>query len=259
MKRLVLLVIILLILSIFIVSCVPAEDTTAADKEDTDVPEDKDKVELPDSAMETDEPEEDEPAPVEDYDEDYDDDLAGLPADLAVLMAKGKEKARNIHYLYRGPPLEFRDVYEYFIFGDKIKIIKSEPQQFVRGDYYNVVYIDTKTGDAVGYCEDDKRCDDMNTPFDTEYNEYLGTLPGEWFEIIDSAYKVGSEDIFDREANIYEFDYDGVKSRIWIDPFYGIPLQVRVDEYGDDPIIYHYEVRKVGNIKMADIEHQTMS
>ena len=255
----------MLILSIFIVSCMPAtdkanKDTTAPDTE----ADDKDVVELPDSAMDTDD---DEPMVEvydgedmdEDTDDDYDGDLAGLPAELAILMEKGKEKSRNINYLYRGPPLEFRDAYEYFIQGNQVKIIKSEPQQFVRGDYYNVVYIDIDTGDSTAYCEDEKRCDDFNMPFETVYDQYLGKLPWEWYDIIDDAYKVGSEEIFGRDANIYEFTYDGVKSKIWIDPFYGVPLQVRVDEYSENPTVYHYEVLKVGSLKMKDVEHQTRS
>lgn len=255
MKKISLFVVVLLILGILLVSCAPTEKAAPADeKEVKEIP--KEKVELPGTAMEA-EDEEPEEEPETNYDEGLD-EVEGLSAELITLMSKGKDKAKNVYYLYRGAPL-FREANEYYILGNKLKIVNPPPQQYERETYYNVVYVDLNTKETTGYCEDRKRCPSLNTPLIAgAYEDEVGVLPAEWYDKMDSAVLIGTEEIFGRDAEIYEFDYNGMKSKIWIDPFYGLPLQVRVDEYSDEPTIYHYEIKKVGGVKAVDVEHQTL-
>lgn len=141
--------------------------------------------------------------------------------DVKELLTEGKD-VKSIFYKYKGPETS-ANYYDFYVKGDKVKYIPDkEIKSLDEEDSYNAVYLDKAEKTAEAYC-DDRQCRYKGKKADLDYAKYNILIPSEWADKITSAEKVGEEKIEKRSTWKIEAN-DGMT--LWVDTFYGVPLQV---------------------------------
>jgi len=159
------------------------------------------------------------------------------------ILSLADKKVQSVKYRYKGP--ETKDFfYEFTVKGSKIKYILS-PVIFidVEADVYDAIYLDVDSKSAEGHC-DAQKCYRRGKKTDLDYDEMYILTAFDWLNKIDSAELLDGEQI-DRRSTWRLLTDDFT---IWIDSFYGVPLQV---ESGDE--IYIFENIRVNGVKDSDV------
>ncbi|MBW2987191.1 hypothetical protein KY336_01450 [Candidatus Woesearchaeota archaeon] len=271
MKKVALIIAVLMMVSLFLTACGgKTELTTVVEDEGAPAePAVEEKVELP-PAPEAPEEEpvvEEEPAVEVIEPEEEEDDMGAITGEavadtgcmdpsIQALVDKAKD-VDELHYLMRETPY-LRKESEVFVKDEKMKIVLPEPPAFIRGEYYNAVYLDTDTKEAIAYCEDRKRCDDYNEPFDVEYDDYYRLTPMDWAMTLGCAENIGTETMYNRDVIVAEYEKDGKTNRMWLYNYYGVTSQIIEDVEAKEPAAQRtFEVLSK-SVTDEDVVHQYM-
>ncbi len=144
-----------------------------------------------------------------------------ISAEVQELLAKNKNKVKNIYYKYRSPQTG-SNFYEFFAKGDKIKYLPyKEIKTMDKQESYDSVFIDKTAKTAQSYCEA-AYCLYKGKKADLDYQEsYIPTI-FDWLSGITQAKKVGEEVIDERST----WKVDTNEGILWIDTFYALPLKI---------------------------------
>ncbi|MBI1970952.1 hypothetical protein HYS47_04345 [Candidatus Woesearchaeota archaeon] len=154
------------------------------------------------------------------------------------LVERAKKKA-NLGYSFYFTTTDNWELWrdKYFIKGDETKIKLYQVNLYDKKNYFNTVYMNSREKSAVGYCEDPSstRCVDPNREFKLAYDDFTIKMPMDWINEIETtkAVWIGSEQVDERLSHVVEYPkLGGLRVRVWVDSFSGIPVQVVV--YGED-------------------------
>jgi len=147
----------------------------------------------------------------------------------------------QLHYYMRESPY-FRQQYEVFVKGDKMKVVLPEASKFIRGEYYNTVYLDLNTKEAVAYCEEKRRCSDFYEAFDVDYEQYYRQTPVDWTLSLDCAKEISTERMFDRDVVLVEYTENGKTNNMWLYMFNGMAAKMIEDIDAADPVQRTFEM-----------------
>lgn len=151
-------------------------------------------------------------------------------ATLQNLFDKAVKQQKYCAYYKRGAEYTAQDRICYVAGGTyDIKLIHVEVQEWDKDSWYNVVYINSATEEAVGYCEDlrTSRCTDVDTAFAADIDDLNIVLPTEWIKRITSAEEIGSQQFDDKNVLIIKTKLDDrIDATMYIDRYSGLPLRV---------------------------------
>lgn len=154
------------------------------------------------------------------------------------LVERGKKKA-NLGYSFYFTTTDNWELWrdKYFVKGSEIKIKLYQVNLYDKKNYFDSVYMNSQQKTALGYCEDPSsiRCIDPNREFTLHYDDFIIKMPMEWINDVEmsNAVWIGSEQFDERMSHVIEYTrLGGLRVRVWIDSFSGIPVQVIV--YGED-------------------------
>lgn len=181
-----------------------------------------------------------------------------LSAKIKAIIDKS-ENIDSLEYSYsdwkKGEPGFYSHVY---IKGDSIKHEFGSMQNIGTAEYYNAVYLDSETKEAIGYCEKDNLCDGQQ-PVILEYSDFDTLTPFEVLEELEYGEETGSAMFDDRDTKIIEYIKDGKKVRVWLWEYKGLPLKYEVTQDGEKVRTISYESLLYNNVADADVVHQTVS
>ena len=140
---------------------------------------------------------------------------------------------------------------------NKIRITYPQQEFIVMRDSYDNIYLDTKTKEAIAYCEDKIRCNDPNSGFEVDYENYLPKTPIDWTkELIDAdnIKVIGNEYNHDRSLLVVEYELNGILYRQSLTDRYGaskiyinygpkveiIDIEFTGEGFGEDEIVHQY-------------------
>ncbi len=181
-----------------------------------------------------------------------------IDPEVLKLVNYAKETTRY-RYDAREDPL-FRAITHYTISDNKIKIVLPEKNYYDRKNYYNTLYLDTKSKIAIAFCEDRVRCADLNRPFDISYEMNYRTSPRDRaLEIleVDNVEIVGGETIYGRPAIIVEFEKNDTVYRYSLDRHFGLVTHAIINPGSENAEEYKYELTGI-NIGEDEMIHQFM-
>lgn len=151
------------------------------------------------------------------------------------------EKSKNVTaYKYYFDTFKGGKYYEVFVREGKVRKVYSDVLKFGEEHYYNEVYLNSLDKEAVAVCtQGGVLCTSVwNKAFLVDYDtEKVSFVPVDLlFNLSYDAHKVGEEIFDNRKAVIIEFvNGKGMKEKLWLDAFYGVPLkQVVYDELGKE-------------------------
>ena len=167
-----------------------------------------------------------------------------IAPEIKELLNKSVKKVQSLSYSYKGP--ETQDfLYEFFIKGSEIKYIPQPSHKVIDidEDAYDAIYLDTISKTAQAYC-DTRKCKVNGKKADLEYDEVYIWTPLDWLDRIESAEKLGEQLIEDRST----WKISTNQGTMWIDLFYGIPLQI---EFSGD--VYKFQRMNFNDVKDEDV------
>lgn len=209
----------LMVLSVYIVSCKPAQPATSAP-----APEVKPSPQQQAAVQTTTQKQE-------------------ISSDVKELLDKSKTRVKSIYYHYRGPETG-SNFHEFYVNGDKIKYKPYlEIKSLDRPDSYDTIFIDKTAKTAQSYCTA-AYCAYKGKKQDLNYADAYITTVFDWIGGLTQAKKVGEEVIDSRNTWKIETN-NGI---LWIDTFYGIPLKV---ESGGKT--YRYQQISVNSVQDSDV------
>ncbi|MBW3017721.1 hypothetical protein KY325_01025 [Candidatus Woesearchaeota archaeon] len=166
------------------------------------------------------------------------------------------EKLDPLRYYMRETPY-FREQYEALVRANKMKVILPEPSTFVRGEYFNTVYLDLDKKEAVAYCEDRKRCNDFEKQFDVDYDDYYRLTPVDWAMSLKCAKVLGTETMFSRDVALVEYEKNGKTSNMWLYIYNGVTAKMVEDVDAKEPVQRSFEMLSM-SVSEKDVAHQSL-
>lgn len=205
----------LIVLSVYIVACTPAQPATSAPAPDVKPP-----------------PQQQPAAQKQE-----------IPAEVKELFDKSKTRVKSIYYHYRGPETG-SNFHEFYVKGDKIKYKPYlEIKSLDKIESYDSIFIDKTSKTAASYCTA-AYCAYKGKKSDLSYaNFYLPTV-FDWIDGLEYAKKIGEEVIDSRST----WKIEASKGILWVDTFYGIPL--KAESNGET---YRYQQISVNNVQDSDV------
>lgn len=128
---------------------------------------------------------------------------------------------------------------------------------FTPKELYDTIYLDFRNQDAAGYCErqSSETCPDKDKRYAVSYDDYKIRTPFQWYDAIEEASLTGrSKQLEGKTAKELSFKADGVEGKIWVDSYYGIPLEV---EHAGET--YKFQNMYINDAKEADTYHPLSS
>ena len=110
-------------------------------------------------------------------------------------------------------------------------------------DAYDVIYLDKESKTAQAYC-DSRKCKVKGKKEDLNYEEFYIFTPLDWINEIESAEKIGEELI--EKRNTWKLSTN--KGTIWVDSYYGVPMQV---EFAENT--YKFQKMNFNDVKDEDV------
>ena len=181
--------------------------------------------------------------------------LAIQPSEkIKKLLNKHIGRVKSMSYLLQDPTT-YPAKWIFFVKDNKIHI-KLDDLKNVQGDtYIDNVYLDTSSKTAIGFCEAKLyRCKDPNKEIETDYSLYFRKTPLDWIKQVTYAKEVGSETRQNRNTIIIEYPDQDSKIMMWVDEFYGTPLEVRVIK-GSSTKKYLFEDLAINSVTDAKLDH----
>lgn len=180
--------------------------------------------------------------------------LSEIDPRVSELLERAEKVSQIRYYLSESPDLHIKS--QYFVRDERMKIILPEPPAFARGKYYNAIYLDNDAGKAEAYCEDEKRCDDLNQKFDVEYEEYQSQTPRDWaLFVAEDAEVLGTEALFNRDVTQVQFEKEGRTYKVWLYNYHGVAAKVVEDAGSRRPHIMFFELIST-HVSDEQVEHQ---
>lgn len=183
--------------------------------------------------------------------EDIQKEIFGIDPFIKALIEKGRDEMPNIRYRFSMLPnlnTELVNIYD-----ESAKIEISKVGTNVKD--YSVVYVDMKSGTAMGVCEERKNieCRVMGKKFVLDYNNFKMVTPHSWLrEVALDAKKTGTENIGGSQVTVIEFDNKNEMFKMWIDDFYEIPVKVQHTK-DSESVTYQYDIISVGDVKESEV------
>lgn len=170
-----------------------------------------------------------------------------IDKELNLLIDKGKN-VKSLSYIYKGPETG-NHYYTFYVKGSHIKYepdlkaIKSLDLE----DSYSSIYLDKVKETSVSYC-DARACKFAGKKEDLDYKEHYMITPFDWLNEISYVEKIGEEIIEKRNTLKVKADENFF---LWIDAYYGVPLQVAIDNAE-----YQYLQMSFNNLKESEVTPQ---
>ncbi|PIN73400.1 hypothetical protein COV20_04190 [Candidatus Woesearchaeota archaeon CG10_big_fil_rev_8_21_14_0_10_45_16] len=219
-------IIVLLIATMLLVSCSPAEELPQ--------PEPVQQPAVEPAAVPS--------APVETQPEEPQVKQQPLDPEIASLLAKSDE-IDSYGYAYSSRVRNQFENYDtaafsVYVNGNNIKKVYAAPQKLRDNIHYNEVFLDSDAMTAYGICTARSiKCTGLeNKAYKVEYNfERLRITPFTVKESVLSSAEIEQQGVFqNRKSSVLRFtDSDGNEERIWVDQFYGMPLKHTIFEVND--------------------------
>ena len=157
-----------------------------------------------------------------------------MSPELRELLGKADQKVKSYKYLY-SISADNKFPHTYFVKGNYIKVTLFEVDPYVIDNYYDTVYLDTKSKKAYGYCENLKRCtsrdvDNTKKTYNLTYEDYRVKTPYELLKEITFAEIVGPEVVENRQMTKIKQVNGDILTEIWLDATYGMPRRIRVTQ-----------------------------
>jgi len=144
-----------------------------------------------------------------------------ISTEVKELLGLADEKVKSISYKYKGP--QTKDFfYEFFVKGDDIKYVIDPTFKAldVDEDAYDTIFLNKEDKSASAYC-DNRKCKVKGKKTEFDYDDVYIWTPLDWLDNIKVAEKIGGELIDNRKT----WKLDTNIGTIWIDTFFGVPLQ----------------------------------
>jgi hypothetical protein len=171
----------------------------------------------------------------------------------ALELFEKAEKASTIRFNY------FRsdNPYTQNTYSASRQLLKVELDKSAYSDdeSFDVVYMNVSNRTkAVGYCElaSKETCPDRNRKYEAEFEQYHITTPYEWLDLVSEADLTGrSKQIDGRQAKEVSFMTAEGEGTMWLDSFFGLPLEVNYN--GVD---YKFQNAAINSVKETTLVHQ---
>ncbi|MFC1723288.1 hypothetical protein ACFL0V_04060 [Nanoarchaeota archaeon] len=205
---------------------------------------------------------ENEPEPVqrtapEPEDEPEPEPVKKMSKSMTELLGK-HTRVKSMYYMYQDS-LNYPTEWPTYVMGNKISVDLREEQELGDGVYVDHIYMNSGTKTAKAYCEKKiSRCPDPNQAHDVRYAKYGRKTPLDWIRQVTYAEKEGEETRQQRMAVKIAYEDGDSKVTMWVDEYFGVPMEVRVKKDGDTKS-YIFEDLAVNTVDEADIEHQTVT
>jgi hypothetical protein len=244
-------VLVLMIAAVLLVSCVPVAKYVCSDgKQVTDASKC-----TPTPAKDTDTNSNTAIGPVTDQKDEPLVVIKQISADAKTLMDKFS-KVNSVQFNYFDSTSQTVQN-TYYASRERMKIILETKAKFGEGNAYDTIYIDLVNKKAVAYCERASKdiCKDRNQAFDVNYDLYVITTPFQWLEKVTGADLTGKSKMVDgRNINEMTFDINGDKGVMFIDSYYGAPVEITFK--GSD---YAFRTLVINEATSKDFVHQTLN
>ena len=124
---------------------------------------------------------------------------------------------------------------KYFLKNNKIKIELKNLRDTSQG-IFNVVYLDTKTREAVAFCHelDDstgKKCEGLKKiPVQVEYNQFYTLTPVDWMDRVrtaqNSVVTFKAKTLFNRRVDEIVWGQGAGQTTVFVDHTFGAPIEI---------------------------------
>ncbi len=182
-----------------------------------------------------------------------------ISRELEDLLKRADQRLKSYQYLELIIPTKKQPDMIY-VKGTKIKIKLYEYDPYIPENYLDHIYLDTATKSIVGRCENRKRCtwpqgDNTKKDYtDLNYANYKPKTPYEWLkEIPPTARILGPEVHENRETTKLEYDRGGVKTQMWVDNSYGVPLEIQLTPSAGQKVTYKFNDMQFNTIADRDV------
>jgi hypothetical protein len=163
------------------------------------------------------------------------------------------EKASTIHFNY------FRSDNPYtqntYAASRQLLKVELDKSTYSADESFDVVYLNLSDKTmATGYCElaSKETCPDRNRKYEADFEKYHITTPYEWLDLVSEADLTGrSKQIDSRQAKEITFRTAEGEGTMWLDSFFGLPLEVNYN--GVD---YKFQNAVINNVKESTLVHQ---
>ena len=130
--------------------------------------------------------------------------------------------------------LYFFEKDKYFVKNNKIKIELDYLRETADGKY-NVVYLDTRTKEAVAFCQDKddvsgRKCDGLkNKPVQVMYNQFYVFTPADWMDKMrtaqDPTVTFKAKTLFNRRVDEITWEQGSAQTTVYVDHTFGVPIE----------------------------------
>ncbi|MBN1792488.1 hypothetical protein JW826_02280 [Candidatus Woesearchaeota archaeon] len=178
-----------------------------------------------------------------------------VTADVAKLIAKA-DSVKNVRFNY----FHSDDPYtsdEYYASREKMRIKLVNKQKYTVDDPYDTIYIDFVKKEAIGYCESASQgvCPDRNKKYPLDYASAKIRTPFIWLDVMSKGEATGrSKQIEGRQAKEVLFEANGKPGIVWMDSFFGVPLEINFE--GVD---YRFQNLYTNDVKDTDLVHPQLT
>lgn len=180
-----------------------------------------------------------------------------MSPEMRDLLGRADRKVKSYSYLF-SVSKENSFPHQYFIKGPYVKIKLFELEPYFIENYYDTVYLDTKSRKAFGYCENRRKCisgkyDNTKRVFNVSYDDYRIKTPYEFLKAVSFAEIVGPELIENRNTiKIRQVEGDLV-SEMWLDDAYGLPRRVVISRDGVSVSSYNFADMQFNALSDSDV------
>ncbi|MBU0461131.1 MAG: hypothetical protein KJ574_00950 [Nanoarchaeota archaeon] len=174
--------------------------------------------------------------------------------EMTTLLAK-HSKVKSIHYFYQDEK-NYPEFHEYSVKGDKMAIKYTVLDQDNAVGKIDTIYMDTSAKKAVAYCERASKtaCSDPNNEYPLTYSTYIRETPLDWIEKVTYAERQSQAQLDGRNAIIIKTTIDGKEAEMWLDDYYGLPLQINIDGK-----TYRFQDLSANSVDDEDLGHHAIT
>jgi hypothetical protein len=142
----------------------------------------------------------------------------------------------------------------YYVSGARMKVELTQKYRFTKEEPYDTIYLNYDTKTATGYCERQSQstCTPLDQAYQVDFENYRIATPYTWLSLMETGRATNRTKRIDgRQVVEVSFKSEGVDGNIWLDSFFGVPLEILFNG-----IVYKYENMLINNAKETDFSHQ---
>jgi hypothetical protein len=146
---------------------------------------------------------------------------------IRKLLAQARESDENYFFRYSGPGILQTDVW---VKDNMIKRSIHRADELDKFKTYNMVYLNSETETAEGYCETTKsKCFEGHGPFKETFDKWLIKTPKDWaLELGDNFVWRLDNRVSDQLYHIIDYSKDGKTIRVHVHNYKGWPGKVEI-------------------------------